>query len=120
VTPSLSLIGENLRKELDTFQAPVHPKGTIGGPLDSEWIVQAIEELKGSLVAPYMSSVSVNEYEQADSSPRDVVIVADFGAGWLLAYDPDPDGDYDMVRQVNGRMFLYQLRGDAVGSYLSR
>lgn len=51
--------------------------------------------------------------------PRQVVVVAE-DAAILLAYDPDPDGDFALIFKSASRFGVSPIRGEAVDCFMSR
>lgn len=75
--------------------------------------------MRQALVSPYL--LEANDYEaDAGGASRSVIVVADDAQESLLAYDPHPDGDFVLVWRRPDQMALSNIRGDAVGCFLSR
>jgi hypothetical protein len=51
---------------------------------------------------------------------RTVIVVADDGDQTLVAFDPSPDGNFVLVWRREDRNAISNIRGDAVGCFLSR
>jgi hypothetical protein len=105
-------------KELDDFQIPLeaHPL-QLGSLLPPEWFASQLEAMRAALVAPYVARFA--DGRDPGNAPRDVWIVAE-DEDVLLAFDPDPEGDFALVFRTAPRPGLSPVRGDAVGCFMAR
>ncbi len=76
--------------------------------------------MRDALVPPFR--VDANDYETTPGSvlTRSVWVVADDRGGTLLAYDPNDEGDFVLLWRRPDQIAVSNIRGDAVGCFLSR
>jgi len=112
-------LAEEVLRELDAFVPTLPNSQQLGVALPPEWFAAGIDRMRGSLVAPYTLMVDDAEISPGQVSTRAVVIVADDQNQALLAFDPNPDGDFIVVWRRPGVLALSHIRGDAVGCFLA-
>ena len=117
MSQSPTSVAQRVRDEIAAFVVPGPDPQAMGEPLPAEWFARRMAEMRAALVEPYHVEVQ-GDGRHAGSSPRRVVIVAEDEQG-LLAYDPDPGGDFALIFRTAARFALSPIRGDAVDCWLS-
>jgi hypothetical protein len=115
---TLEQIAEDVRAEVQSYVPPPPHPLQLGTPLPVEWYEQQLSEMRTALVEPYVLEV-LGDGRETEEHARSVVIVAE-DAEVLLAYDPDPEGDFALIFRQAARLILSPVRGDAVDCFLSR
>lgn len=116
----LAALGVRVRQDLETYEIPAHDPTALGSPLPRDWFEQGLADMRVALVAPYLAEVEDFDEAQGGRFSRQVPIVADDGGAMLLAYDPGPQDDFALVGREGNQLKIYNIRGDAVGCFLSR
>lgn len=113
-------LARRVAEEVETYVIPEPHPEQLGSVLPAAWFEAGLAEMRQALVAPY--PLEVNDYDSEPGSvlTRSVIVVADDKAGTLVAFDPDPAGDFVLVWTHPDQMALSNIRGDAVGCFLSR
>lgn len=119
-TSDLHALGLRVRQDLDAYEIPAHHPEALGSPLPREWFERGLAEMRAALVEPYLAEVQDFNAAQGGAFTRQVPIVADDGDIMLLAFDPRPDNDFALVGREGDLLKIYNIRGDAVGCFLSR
>jgi hypothetical protein len=125
---------ETRRTVPDPFASPVPPKAIratdlarrvlhaidtqLGASLPPKWVLARLAEMRAALVEPYRVEVMDGWTLPERPASRDVEIVADNGAV-LLAFDPNPEGDFAVVWRRPSGLALSNIRGDAVDCFLA-
>jgi len=113
-------LAHQVASEVEAYRVPPSHPDQLGSPLPLEWFERGLAEMRSALVRPYPIDVVDLEAKSDGAPSRSVIVVADDRAETLLAFDPAPDGDFALVwRRVDG-LVLSNIRGDAVGCFLSR
>jgi hypothetical protein len=121
-TISAAHIAQEVRNEIDSFVVPEPHPGQLGEPLPPEWFRQQLDEMRAALVDPYSATIDGDGRfpgSIARSVPREVTIVAE-DDDMLLAYDPDPDGDFALIFKTAAGFGVSPIRGTAVDCFMSR
>jgi hypothetical protein len=114
----LKSLAERVRREIDGFAIPPSQPDQFGVPLPAEWFEEGLRQMRDALVDPFWVNP---RYCWADSEPpHPVVVVADDAQDNLLAFDPNPDGEFVLVHRRDGELAITNIRGDAIGCFLSR
>ena len=117
----LQWLARQVRDEVDTYAFPPVQPGALGEPLPKEWWERALADMREALVAPFWVTVNDGHVAPGDNPVREVVVVADDGADqFLMAFDPNPEGDYVLLLRGSDRHAVSSIRGDAVGCFLAR
>jgi hypothetical protein len=117
---NLKQIARVVLDEIDRFAPPQSHTDQLGTPLPKEWFEAGLLEMRAALVEPYSLELSDEHTRPGHRLIRTVVIVADDANTALLAFDPAPEGEFVLAwRHPNG-FTLSNIRGDAVGCFLSR
>jgi hypothetical protein len=112
-------LARQVRDEIDSFGVPAAHPDQLGKPLPPEWYEAGLLEMRAALVEPYSQEVADHHMRPGEVLVRTVVIVADDGDQALLAFDPNPDGDFALVWRPERENGISNIRGDAVGCFLS-
>ncbi|MDB5429461.1 MAG: hypothetical protein JWP35_577 [Caulobacter sp.] len=113
-------LAQNVLREIDAFRPPPrHPK-QLGVALPPEWFEAGVAEMREALVPPYPLQVLDYDSQPGAVIEREVWIVADDGDSTLLAFDPGPFNDFALIWRHEKGPALSNIRGDAVGCFLSR
>ncbi|HEY2707150.1 MAG TPA: hypothetical protein VGI95_03790 [Caulobacteraceae bacterium] len=104
-------------EEIEGFQIPEESPQQLGSPLPPEWYARQLVEMRAALVEPY--TVEMLDGRRPHEGVRPVWVVAQ-DAHILLAYDPDPEGDFVLIFMSAPQPGLSPVRGDAVGSFIAR
>ena len=120
----LQALADRVRHELDTYEIPEPHPEQLGAPLPASWFEENLACMRKGLVEPYWAQVLDYDPVIKGPSPRSVAIVARDDLGNYLAYDPKPsedgfDNDFAMVGTEADGLHIYNIRGDAVGTFLS-
>jgi hypothetical protein len=119
---SLLKVAQIVREEIEGFVIPEPDPRQLGLPLPPEWFVQQMREMRDALVEPYFAE---NEGDGRFPrslpriTPRRVIIVAE-DEDILVAYDPDPDGDFALIFRSASGFGLSPIRGRAIDCFMSR
>ncbi len=115
-------ISRRVLAAIETFVVPdPHPE-QLGEPLPPEWFSQQLDEMRVALIEPYFVVIEADERFPGSVPkplPRQVVIVAE-DDDILLAYDPDPDGDFALVFKSASGFGVSHIRDEAVECFMSR
>jgi hypothetical protein len=119
---NISELRELIEQEIDSYIHEDAPDA-IGSPMSKEWVVKQLAEFKSALVQPAMRIVQVSDTVQQmrleiKSEMRECILVADDREGYELYYDPIQD-DFFLAHSGNPPT-TFNVRGDAVGCFLSR
>ena len=106
-------------RDIETYDIPSPHPDALGSLLPRDWFERGLAEMRAALVEPYLAEVQDFDEKRGGRFQRSVPIVAD-DQDMLLAYDPGPDSDFALVGRENGQLKIYNIRGDAVGCFLSR
>jgi hypothetical protein len=116
VTPSLKNIAERVRRDVEGYLPPDPNPQQLGTPLSQDWFDKELTEMRSLLLSePYFLEVPA---EHSDELRRVVIVAEDEWA--LLAWDPDPEGDFVLIFRSAPKPGLSNIRGDAVGCFLAR
>ena len=123
-TIDLKGFATKVRNELDTYEVPERHPELVGSALPGAWYEEKLAEMREGLVDPYWADVVDYDATKQIFFTRKVVIVAHDKFQNYLAYDPRPkvtafDDDFAMVGTEDGQLKIYDIRGDAVGTFLS-
>jgi hypothetical protein len=114
-------LAQSVATEIEEFEIPLQPRpGQLGVQLPPEWFVAGLAAMRAALVAPYRLEALDYDTTPGAVLRRSVWIVADDRDGTLLAYDPMPNGDYALIWRLENGDAISNIRGDAVGCFLSR
>lgn len=119
---NISELREKIEAEIRSYIYEV-PDGTLGAPMPMDWVSKQLAEFKLALVQPTWRSIKIcDTVQQAQgkekSELRNCVLVADDRHGYELYYDPTQD---DFVLAYSGNPpSTFNVRGDAVGCFMSR
>jgi len=116
----LKKLTHRLTKEIGEYVVPLSHPRQLGTPLPSEWFEAGLAEMRAAVVEPYLLDVSDHYIHPGEVLSRTVTIVADDAGFTSLAFDPNPDGDFALVWRLENEIALSNIRGDAVGCFLSR
>jgi len=116
--PLLAGVAKRVRREIEAFVAPEPHRDQLGSPLPPEWFASGLNEMRAALVEPYFLTVE-GDAGCPERRERRVVIVAR-DEETLLAFDPNPDGDFALIFRRAAGEWLSSIRGDAVSTFLSR
>lgn len=119
---SLADIGQQVVTEIDTFVVPAPRPDQLGEPLPAEWFSQQLDEMRAALIEPYLVEIDGDGRFPGGIPkpvPRRVVVVAE-DDDILLAYDPDPDGDFALIFKSASGFGVSPIRGEAVDCFMSR
>jgi hypothetical protein len=117
--PQLANVAARVRAEIDAFVLPEPHPDQLGAPLPPEWFAAELNAMRAALVEPYfLIADGDGRYPEKKSALR-VVIVAEEDET-LLAFDPDPEGDFALIFQSAARFGLSPIRGGAVDCFLAR
>lgn len=120
--PSLSEIGQRVLTEIESFVVPAPHPDAVGLPLPPEWFAQQLDEMRAALVEPYLVEIEGDHRFPGGVPkpvPRRVVIVAEDDE-ILLAYDPDPEGDFALIFKTASSFGVSHIRDEAVECFMSR
>jgi hypothetical protein len=117
-----SELREKIEQEIDSYNHEVSPDA-IGSPMSKEWVTKQLVEFKAALVQPTRRLVQISDTVQqmrleVKSEMRECIQVADDREGYELYYDPIQD-DFFLAHSGNPPA-TFNVRGDAVGCFLSR
>lgn len=119
---SLASIRQQVVTEIETFAAPVPRPDQLGELLPAEWFSQQLDEMRAALIEPYLVEIDGDgRFPEGIPKPvpRQVVIVAEDN-DVLLAYDPDPEGNFALIFKSASGFGVSPIRGDAVDCFMSR
>ena len=119
---SLAGIRQQVETEIDTFVVPAPRPDRLGEPLPAAWFSQQLDDMRAALIEPYLVEIDCDGRFPGGTPkpvPRLVVVVAEDG-DILLAYDPDPDGNYALIFKSASGFGVSPLRGEAVDCFMSR
>ena len=119
---SLAGIGQKVATEIDTFVVPAPRSDQLGELLPAEWFSQQLDDMRAALIEPYLVEIDGDGRFPGGLPkpvPRQVVVVAE-DADVLLAYDPDPDGDFALIFKSASGFGVSPIRGEAVYCFMSR
>lgn len=109
-------VARRVAREIDAFKIPDprpdHPAQT------SKWHAGRLSEMRAALVEPYVLEVAVGRDQRA-AARRPVLIVASDADRALLAFDPEPQGDFVVVWRRPSGDVLSNIRGGAVECFLA-
>jgi len=111
-------VAKRVLEELENFRIPLEPDPLqVGSMLPPEWFAGQLEAMRAALVVPHVARLADGRHPE--DAPRDVWIVAE-DEDILLAFDPDPEGDFALVFRSAPQPGLSPIRGDAVGCFMAR
>lgn len=114
----LTFLAMRVRREVNDFAILAPRPDQLGVPLPAAWFEEGLHHLRNALVDPYWAEPRYCWTES--ETPHAVVVVADDAEDYLLAFDPTPEGDFVLVYRRGGELAITNIRGDAVGCFLSR
>ncbi len=117
MSQSPTSVARRVRDEIAAFVVPGPQPDAMGEPLPAEWFAGRLAKMQAALVEPYKVEVQ-GDGRRAESSPRRVMIVAEDEEA-MIAYDPDPEGDFAVIFRSSARFGLSPIRGDSVDCWLS-
>jgi hypothetical protein len=119
---SLSYLRQSVEKQIDEY-VYVLPDWAIGNPTPPEKIAAGLAEMRASLTDPYWIDVEIRDtFEQCGMSSgprRRCVVVADDRKGMWLLFDP-AEQSFALAQRTDTGFVTFNVRGDAVGCFLSR
>jgi hypothetical protein len=110
-------LAELVRREMEGFEVREPHPLQLGSPLPPASYAEQLAEMKSALVEPYR--IEMPDGRRVSDGARPVWVVAE-DADTLLAYDPDPEGDFVLIFRDAPEPALSPVRGDAVGCFMSR
>lgn len=111
-------VAKRVRKEIEAFRVPPERDPlALGSPLPAEWFERELAGMRAALVEPY--AIRISDGRRPQDGSRQVWIVAE-DTDILLAFDPDPEGDFALIFRKAAQPGLSPLRGDAVGCFMAR
>ena len=116
----LQQLALRVRGDVDAYVVREPHPGQLGTPLPVEWFEAGLMEMRAALVEPYVLELADHHSKPGEVLVRGVAVVADDGDQALLAFDPDPEGDFVLAWRDQSGAALSNIRGDAVGCFLSR
>ncbi len=118
--PQAREIARLVEVAVENFQLPKPHPLQMGTPLPPEWFAAGLLEMRAALLTPF--KLEANDYDTDPGTilARSVWVVADDRNGTLLAYDPNEEGDFVLLWRHPEQIALSNIRGDAVGCFLSR
>ena len=119
LNPDYAALADKVAREVEAYAPPAPHPEQVGRPLPPEWFRASLDRMRGALVTPYPLVVLTGESGSGQFATREVVIVADDQDQALLAFDPNPEGDFVVIWRQPSSFALSHLRGDAVGCFLS-
>jgi len=118
----LSFLRQSVEKQIDEY-VYVFPRWAIGNPMPPERIAAGLAEMRASLIDPYWVDIEIRDtLEQCGKSSgprRRCVAVADDRKGMLLLFDP-AEQSFVLAQCTDTGLVTFNVRGDAVGCFLSR
>ncbi len=119
---SLSYLRHSVEKQIDEH-VYVLPDWAVGNPIPPERIAAGLAEMRASLIDPYWVDVEIRDtFEQCGMSSglrRRWVVVADDRKGMWLLFDP-AEQSFVLAPLTDTGLVTFNVRGDAVGCFLSR
>ena len=115
---SLANVAARVRKEIEAFVTPEPHPDQLGRALAPEWFADQLEMMRAALVEPHFFEVD-GDGRYPERGARQVVIVAE-DEETLLAFDPDPEGDFALIFRSAACLVPSPIRGNAVDCFLSR
>ena len=115
---TLAALARRVRQYIEGLVAPQPHPDQLGSALPPEWFACQLDEMRAALVDPYIVEVD-GDGRFAQSAPRRVAIVAE-DKDVLLAFDPDPEGDFALIFRSAAGFGLSNIRGGAVDCFMSR
>jgi hypothetical protein len=113
-------LAQTVAASIEAFEIPRKPApGQLGTQLPPEWFEDRLREMRAALVEPYPLQVFDGHAEPGKTLTKMVAVVADDREGTLLAFDPEPDGDFALVWRSGGENWVSNIRSDAVNCFLS-
>lgn len=111
-----------VENELENYVYEIHPEA-MGQPLPQEWVDAQLAAMRAALVQPIWRDIRIQDsYEQvmgtAECEIRPCVLVADDREGYELYFDP-AQGNFVLAYSGNPPV-TFNVRGDAVGCFMSR
>lgn len=104
--------------EIDAYPIPEPSSDASGEAPPARWIAGRLADMRAALVEPYVLDVADGR-DRKPAPSRPVLVVASDAERALLAFDPDPQGDFAVVwRRPNGDV-LSNIRGGAVECFLA-
>lgn len=100
------------------------PDGAIGNPFSPEKVERYLDDLRDSLVRPYLQQIELLDTKKQVDAPNPIFaeywIVADDRNGGLVCFDPDAN-EFLLAHQLeNDRVATIGVRGDLVGVFMAR
>jgi hypothetical protein len=117
---NLDQLARQVASAIETYGVPDPHREQLGSPLPPEWFEAGLAAMRCALIPPYLVEVKDFDTEPGRTLSRNVVVVADDAVETLLAFDPNPAGDFVLVWRRPDQLALSNIRGDAVGCFLSR
>lgn len=114
----LAEVAQIVRDEIKEFIVPQWHPEQIGSALPPEWFAEQLDEMRAALIEPYFVDVD-GDGGRPERGPFRVAIVAEDDC-ILLAYDPDPDGDFALIFKTASGFGLSPIRGTAVECFMAR
>ena len=115
----IQAVAERVRRELDDYEVPPHDPQAIGSALPSEWFRDGLASMRNALIDPYWAQIQAGGFDETEIF-RQVLVVVDDQQSTLLAFDPNIEGDFSLLRRSMGTLYGCHVRGDAVGCFLAR
>ncbi|MGZ3304352.1 MAG: hypothetical protein ACXU8U_00705 [Asticcacaulis sp.] len=124
MTVDLKALAARVRHEVENYEIPTRHPELLGTALPESWYAEKLAAMRNGLLDPYWAEVV--DYDQTKQAyfTRKIIIIAHDERQNYLAYDPQPndtsfDNDFAMVGTEEDGLHIYNVRGDAVGTFLS-
>ena len=112
----------HVQREIESYVYTV-PDCAVGNPLPADRVQTLMDELKATLVEPYMTSVALRDTFDQCAVDRSIsvqyAIVADDGIN-VVFYDDTADEFGLAQRGSSGGIETIGVRGDVVGVFMAR
>ena len=113
-------LAQTVAAAIEAFEIPLKPApGQLGSQLPPEWFEDRLREMQAALVEPYALQVFDSHAKPGKTLKKTVEVVADDREGTLVAFDPEPEGDFALIWRSGGQNWVSNIRGDVVGCFLS-
>lgn len=111
-----------IKQEIDSYVYQHQPQAA-GSPMPQEWVTQQLTQMRAALDYPVLRPIQIRDTVaqirgEEPPSVRECFLVADDKEGYELYFDPTSN---DFVLAYSGDPpFTFNVRGDAVGCFMSR
>jgi hypothetical protein len=100
-----------------------YPPGMVGNPWPAAKVEAQLQALRSALVEPYwVDTVALTDpwrHSNAVKATTRCAVVADDGAGCVLAFDPASD-EFFLATKTDSAVKSIGVDGDAVGCWMAR